>query len=193
MKSIITLFLCAASLLSPAAKGQQTSQPQQAQPAKPTSLDDDPMFQKLSPEQQAWARQMNDKLNKAVADRKTAIGQLADEAEKQARESANPNAAPHYVYTAVASNNAPAPNAQPAKPAAPSPCAVTPKKPGFFDRLKQHAKQTLQKQADKADAQISKASKGNVDGGVKDATTSAVNQANQPDPCTPIKGQSPKQ
>jgi hypothetical protein len=193
MKSIITLFLCAGLLPSPAARGQQTSQPQQAQPTTTPSLDDDPVFQKLSPEQQAWARRMNDKLNKAVADRRTAISQLADEAEKQARESASPNAAPHYVYTATASNNVPAPNAQPAKPAAPSPCAVTPKKPSFFDKLKQHAKQTLQKQADKADAQISKASKGNVDGGVKDATTNAVNQANPPDPCAPNKGQTPKQ
>jgi hypothetical protein len=82
---------------------------------------------------------------------------------------------------------------QASKPAAPSPCAVAAKKPGFFDRLKQHAKQTLQKQADKADAQISKASKGNVDGGVKDATTTAITQAEQQNPCPPAKGQYAKQ
>ena len=108
-------------------------------------------------------------------------------------ESANPNPAPRYIYTAAASNNAPAPNAQAAKLAAPSPCAVAAKKPGFFDKLKQHAKQALEKQAAKADAQIGKASKGNVDGGVKDATTTAVNQAEQQDPCPPAKTQPAKQ
>jgi hypothetical protein len=62
-----------------------------------------------------------------------------------------------------------------------------------MDRLKQHAQRTLQAQAGKADAQIARQSKGNVDAGAQDATNAAINQANQPNPCPPVKGQPARQ
>ena len=77
--------------------------------------------------------------------------------------------------------------------ATPQPCVATAPKPSLLDKLKRHAEQTLQNQAGKADAQIAKGSGGNVDAGVQDTTTTAVNQANQPAPCTPVKGQPAKQ
>jgi hypothetical protein len=163
-----------------------------AQTATPSSPDDDPAFKKLSPQEQAWTRQWTERLNKAIADKDTnAIDQLGQEAQKHLQQAANANSAPHYVYAA---NNPAATNAQPAKPAAPSPCvAMPPKKQTFLDKLKQHAQRTLEAQAGKADAQINKASKGNVDAGVKDTTTSAVNDANQAAPCPPAKSPSAKQ
>ncbi len=63
--------------------------------------------------------------------------------------------------------------------------AAPPKKPGFMDKLKQHAQRTLAIQAAKADARVAKQSGGNVDAGAQDATTTALTQANQPKPCTP--------
>jgi hypothetical protein len=71
---------------------------------------------------------------------------------------------------------------------------VPAKKASFLDKLKQHAERTLEKQTGKADADIAKGTKGNVDGGVQDTTTTAVNEADQPQPCTPpAKGQPAKQ
>lgn len=197
-----TFFLLGALLAPPAIRAQtpspttqqNPSAPATAQPARPANLDDDPEFKKLSPEQKAWVRQMTERLNKAVNDKDTAaIDQLTQEAAKHQQESASANAVPHYVYQANASNNSATTNPPPANPASSSPCAVAPKKPGFLDKLKQHAQRTLEAQAGKADAKINKASKGNVDAGVKDTATSAVNDANQTAPCPPVKGQSAKQ
>jgi len=148
------------------------SLPQSAQPTTPARLEDDPAFQKLSPQMQEHVRKFDQMLREGLPTR---------------RSSRQGNGADSKA------DNAPVPNAQTAKPAAPSPCAVAPKKPGLFDKLKQHAKQALEKQAAKADAQISKASKGNVDAGVKDATTTAVTQAEQQNPCPPAKTQPAKQ
>jgi hypothetical protein len=70
-----------------------------------------------------------------------------------------------------------------------TPCVATPAKPpSLLDKIKKHAEQTLQNQAAKADTQISKGTNGNLDAGVKDTTTTAINEANQPSPCTPAKG-----
>jgi hypothetical protein len=72
---------------------------------------------------------------------------------------------------------------------APTPCVATPaKQTSLLGRIKKHAEQTLQNQAAKADAQISRGTNGTVDAGVKDTTTTAINEANQPSPCTPAKG-----
>lgn len=166
---------------------QQNPTPTQtAQPATPGSLDDDPVFKKLSPEMQERVRQFMSDLNEALANDKNAPAK-----ETTAKQ---PDPSLKYTYAQAApANNPPPPAAQPAKPPVPSPCAVPPKKPGFFAKLKKHAEQTLENQAGKADAQIAKGSGGNVDAGVQDTTTTAVNQANQSDPCTPAKGQPAKQ
>jgi hypothetical protein len=79
------------------------------------------------------------------------------------------------------------------KTATPSPCVPAPKQESVFGKLKRHAEQALEKQAAKADAQIGKSTGGNVDAGLKDATTAAVNETNQPQPCSPSKGQANKQ
>jgi hypothetical protein len=190
--ALLASLVLRAQTSTPSTTAGQSSagSPQSAQPATPPKLEDDPAFQKLTPEMQEHVRKFDQMLREALANEKNAP---AKETAQPIKGPDNPATAPTYHYANAQANNAPAPNAQPAKPAAPSPCAVAPKKPGFFDKLKQHAKQTLEKQAGKADAQIGKASKGNVDGGVQDATTTAVNQANQPDPCTPAKGKSSKQ
>src|SRR5262249_35125541 len=74
-----------------------------------------------------------------------------------------------------------------------SPCAAAPAKPSLFDKLKRRAEQTLQREANKADAQISKGTKGNVDGGVGDNAGTVINQADQQNPCAPAKGPATKQ
>ena len=91
----------------------------------------------------------------------------------------------------AANNSAtPAPPPQAAAPALP-PCKA-PKPPSFLDKLKYHAERTLAQQAQGADVQIAKGTGGKVDGGLTDAAISAINQANQPQPCTPVKGQAGK-
>jgi len=162
----------------------------QVQPATPAKLEDDPDFQKLSPEMQEHVRKFDQMLKEAIANEKNAP---AKETAEPIKGPDNPAPAPAYHYANAQANNAPSPAAQPAKPAAPSPCAVTPKKPSLLSTLKKHVEQTLEKQAGKADTQIAKSTGGNVDAGAKDATTTAVNQANQPAPCTPAKGQTAKQ
>jgi len=107
MKSKTVLLLISALLLPLAARAQSTTQaaPQPAQqPTKPYStLDDDPQFKRLSPEQQEFVRKMMESVDKAVA------------AEK------NTGTTPK----AVPPSPAPAPNAQPG-------CTVLPvKKPRF--------------------------------------------------------------
>ena len=79
--------------------------------------------------------------------------------------------------------------------AASTPCVATPpKQTGLLATLTKHAKQTLQKQTGKVDTQISKDTGGTVDAGVQDTTTTAINEANQPQPCIPTtKGQPAKQ
>jgi hypothetical protein len=76
-----------------------------------------------------------------------------------------------------------------------TPCvAAPPKQTGLLGTLTKHVKHTLEIQAGKADTQIAKDTGGSVDGGLKDATTTAANEANQPQPCTPTaKGQPAKQ
>jgi hypothetical protein len=76
--------------------------------------------------------------------------------------------------------------------ATPTCAAAAPKKPSFLDKLKQHAEHTVENQARRADTTISKGSGGNVDSGVGDATTTAVNESNQPKPCTPASGKATK-
>ena len=106
-----TLFLLIAALFScTGARAQstapQTTTPAAQQPAKPYStLDDDPQFKRLSPEQQKLVRQMMESVDRAIA---------AD----QKNTGATPKAAPPY----------PAPNTQVAQAG----CIATPvKKPKF--------------------------------------------------------------
>jgi hypothetical protein len=102
-----TLLLLTALLSCTGARAQSTPPPPAEQPAKPNStLDDDPQFKRLSPEQQKLVRQMMESLDKAVADEK--------------KSGATPKAAP--------ANPAPLPNAPPA----PAGCIASPvKKPKF--------------------------------------------------------------
>jgi hypothetical protein len=71
MKRTTALAIVSALLLPLAARAQSTPQtaPQSAQqPAKPySSLDDDPQFKRLSPEQQELVRKMMASVDKAVA------------------------------------------------------------------------------------------------------------------------------
>lgn len=93
---------------------------------------------------------------------------------------------PEVILASTAASSAP-------PKTSPSSCVAVAPKQGVFDKLKHHMEQTLKNQASKADAQIAKGTGGNVDAGVQDTTTTAVNQANQPDPCAPAKAQPSKQ
>jgi hypothetical protein len=192
-----TFFLPLALLASVALRAQTLSQ-QPSAPQVPASssqgagnanvrsLEDNPDFKSLPPDQQAWVRQMAQRLDKAMADKDAAaIDQLAKETAEHVKGLEKP--------TLIYEYNAPPPNAAPAKSATPSPCTVAPKKPSFLDKLKDHAKRAFDKQAAKADTQIAKATKGNVDGDIQDTTHSVITDANQPNPCTPAKGQAAKQ
>jgi hypothetical protein len=83
-----TLFLLISALLLPLAARAQSTTPQ---PAKPYStLDNDPAFARLPPEEQAWLRQTMAKLNKAVADKDiNAITQIQQDIAKH-QAAANP-------------------------------------------------------------------------------------------------------
>lgn len=94
MKNTLIYLTLFALLASTGARAQSTTQaaPPAQQPAKPYStLDDDPQFKRLSPEQQEIVRKMMESADKAIA------------AEKKT--GAPPQAAP--------ANPVPAPNAQP--------------------------------------------------------------------------------
>lgn len=134
-------------------------------PAVPRKLEDNPEFKKLSPDQQEQTRN----LYNAIRDAEN-----------------NP-----------AATIPPKPAAPPIVPIPKTPpqngcVAAPPKKPGFMDKLKLHAQRTLAIQAAKADARVAKQSGGNLDAGAQDATTTAMNQANQPKPCPPAPATAPK-
>jgi len=140
------------------------------------SLDDDPSFKSLPPEQQQWVRQMAQRLDKAMAEKDTAaIDQLAKETAEHVKGLDNPPLTYHYP------NNAPPP------PAKLGPCEVASKRPGLLDRIKKHAQQTIERQAAKADVKVGTATKGNVDGGVQDTTHTVITEADQSKPCPPAK------
>ena len=128
-------------------------------PAVPRKLEDNPEFKKLSPDQQDQVRNLYNAFRDAENNPSTSIPPKP--------------AAPPIV---------PIPKTPPQTGCV----AVPPKKPGVLDKLKQHAQRTLAIQAAKADARIAKQSGGNVDAGAQDATTTAMNQANQPKPCVPV-------
>jgi len=162
MKHIFTMFIGAALLLSPAVKGQQTTQPAastpQVQSPATRSVEDDPDFQKLSPEMQQKVRQFDQMLKEAIANEKKA------------------SAPSIYTYPT------PQPQ-QTAKAVAESTCVVVPKKKGWLATAKKQLEKMAKAQAAKADAEIGKATNGNVKPGVQETTTSAIDQANQPQPC----------
>lgn len=149
-----TLLLCIA-LLAPRAINAQTSTSStpaaSTQPVTPTSLDDNPAFKKLSPEQQAWVREMTERLNKAMAQKDTAaIDQIAKEADDHLKQIGAPALPVKYTYQQTApSNNAPTNNVQAPKPQPPqSGCVAEPaKKPRFHlpkkiqDAINRQAKQ----------------------------------------------------
>jgi hypothetical protein len=167
------------------------AQPSSQQPATPPavggpnskSLDDDPAFKKLSPEQQAWVRQMTERLDKAIADKDSAaIDQLAKEVADHQQATTEP-----LRYHYATQDNSQTPTPKPPTPAT-SPCVVAPKKQGgILGKLKDHAKHTIEGQAAKADARLGKATKRNVDGGVLDTTHTVITEADQPAPCPPAK------
>jgi hypothetical protein len=79
------------------------------------------------------------------------------------------------------------------QPAAPPPCVAAPAKAsGVMAAVKKQLERTLEKQAAKGDADITRNTKGGADAGLQDITTAAVNDANQSQPCTPVaKGKGP--
>jgi hypothetical protein len=95
-----TLFLLITALLLPlAARAQSATQaaPPAQQPAKPYStLDDDPQFRRMPPEQQELVRKMMENVGKALADEKNS--------------GATPNTAPKPA-PATPAPNTPAPQA----------------------------------------------------------------------------------
>jgi hypothetical protein len=158
----ITKLLFTALIASMALTAQTSTTPAapapQAQPAAPSRLEDDPGFQKLSPEMQEQVRKFDQMLKEAIANEKKA------------------SAPSIYTY--------PTPQTQPAaKAVAESTCVVLPKKKGWRAAVKQHLESMAKAQAAKADAEIGKATNGNVKPGVQDTTTAAINDANQPQPC----------
>lgn len=226
MTRTATLLIASALLSFTGARAQTaTPQPVQHPDNLTTRLDEDPRFKRLSPEEQAWTRNIVERLDKAIANKDlAAIEQIKREAEAHQQALGNkavtattPAPLPavprklednpefkklspdqqeqvRNLYNAVrdAENNASTP--KPAAPAiVPIPktppqagcIAAPPKKPGVLDKLKQHAQRTLAIQAAKADARVAKQSGGNLDAGAQDATTTAMNQANQPKPCPP--------
>jgi hypothetical protein len=76
--------------------------------------------------------------------------------------------------------------------ATPTCAAAAPKKQSALGKLIKHAEHTVENQAARVDSTISKESGRNVDGGIADATTTAVNESNQPKPCTPASGKATK-
>jgi len=70
MKRTLSLVIVSALFLAAAARAQSTPQTPQ-QPAKPyNTLDDDPQFKRLSPEQQELVRKMMQSVDKAIAEEK---------------------------------------------------------------------------------------------------------------------------
>jgi hypothetical protein len=134
MKRTIAVFL-GAVLLASALHGQtsSTSTPAgqspvppapSAQPATPANLDD------LSPEQQAWLREIGVRLKKAIAEKDTAaLDQIAKEAEDHLKQIGATDPPLKYTYQQPAPTvNAQAPKAQPQQ----SGCVSEPvKKPRF--------------------------------------------------------------
>jgi len=120
-----TLFLLITALLSCTGVRAQSTPPSAQQPAKPyTSLDDDPQFKRLPPDQQELVRKMMEGVDKAIAAGQTNTG-------------ASPKAAPNPA--------SPAPNAQPA----PAGCIASPvKKPKF------HIPKSVQDAVNKTTKQI---------------------------------------
>jgi hypothetical protein len=173
--TIRTLLLFSA-LLTPIRAQTPPTPASQAQPAKP---DDDLASSKLSPEQLAKTQQLMDRLNKAITDKDVAaIDQVNKEMQENLRQLKNPDSPTgDYYYRAT-------PTAAP-QPATPNPCAVPPKKGGWFETAKKRLKQTIEGQAGKLDTQVGKATNGKVDPGAKDTATAAVNAADQP--CVPAK------
>ncbi len=157
-----SILLSASLLASLALRAQTSTTPAapapQAQPAAPLRLEDDPDFQKLSPEMQQKVRKFDQMLKEAIANEKKA------------------SAPSIYTYPT------PQPQ-QTAKAVAESTCVVLPKKKGWRAAVKQHLESMAKAQAAKADAEIGKATNGNVKPGVQETTTSAIDQANQPQPC----------
>ncbi len=176
-------FALAFVLFAPVAARAQTPTPEPPpviprNPVKLPSLDDDPRFKALPPDEQGWVRNMMQRLQKAIADKDMpAIDQLKREAEQHQQALA--------AAAASGASKPPAPAVVPITPLPPCPFEP-PKKPGVLDKLKAHAKRTLQKQAAKADAQVARQTGGNVDAGAQDATATALSQANQPKGCAPV-------
>jgi len=72
--------------------------------------------------------------------------------------------------------------------AASSTCVtVPPQKGGLFAKVKQHVINTARAQAGTVDRKVAQKTKGGVDAGLSDTTTTAINEATQPKPCTPAK------
>ena len=161
-KTLVLLFsaLLVPNALVPAALRAQTATPPSSPPpaAASNNIDNDPAFKKLSPDEQAWVKDVSDRLHKAVAAKDTAA---IDQIQKE-----------------VAQHTA--------KNGAPANCVAAPqKKQSVLDRIKAHAQRMAIAQAGKADATIAKKSGGNLDAGAQDATATAIANANQPKTCPP--------
>jgi len=175
-----TLFLLISALLSCIrARAQSTTPPpSQQQPAKPySSLEDDPQFKRLSPEQQKLVRQAMENLDKAIADQKNTPLSPDDLKPRQpippvpATPKAAPNAAP---------NNVPAPNAQPAG------CIAPPvKKPKF------HIPKSVQDAVNKTTKQLGSKTGVDLDPNAPAQTVNDAQKNIQGVPCIPAPAAKP--
>jgi hypothetical protein len=124
-------------------------------------------------------------VSKATAENDdAAIKQLNKEFEQHVNQSPDSAARSLYTYPNPAQTTTPQPTA---KAVAESTCVVVPKKKGWLATAKKQLEKMAKAQAAKADAEIGKATKDKVDPGVQDTTTSAIDQATQPQPCPPAK------
>ena len=177
MKRKLSLALVSALLLPLAVRAQSTTPapPPTAQPnAKPSaSLEDDPAFKRLPPDEQAWIRQTLDKVHTAIAQKDTAaLDQVKQDIAKHQATAANP--APVPVPPKAAAPPAQAP---------PSGCAALPVKPPKF-----HIPKPLQDAINKQTKQVSKQTGVDLD---PNAPAQAVKDAQKNTPCPPAPAQKP--
>ncbi len=175
MKRTLSLALVSALFLPLAARAQSTTPApptaaqQQAKPHDP--FEDDPAFKSLPPDEQAWMRNIRERLGKAIADQDAAaLVQIQQDIAKH-------RAAKAALASAPQKTGAPAATPSPGAPTAQSGCAASPvKKPGF------HIPKVMQDAINKQAKQVGKQTGIDLD---PNAPSQAVKDAQKNIPCPP--------
>jgi hypothetical protein len=185
MRRTLSLAIVSALLLPLAARAQSTTPvpPPTAQQAKPHDpIEDDPAFKNLPPDEQAWMRNIRERLGKAIEDQDAAaLVQIQQDIAKH-----RAAAAKAALPSAPTSPKIGAPGATPAPGAqsAPTGCIASPvKKPGF------HIPKAMQDAINKQAKQVGKQTGVDLD---PNAPAQAVKDAQKNTPCppaTPAPGQ----